>query len=176
MPGQLQLLMGENLTEYRVWDGMRAIDYLLTRSEVDPKRIGCAGHSGGGTLTKFISVVDERVQCAAIIEGGTVNRWPIKVPPWQPDWSQSDVEQNLFPSALYGIDNVDLHIAIAPRPCLAGIEHYGPAFDQAAQAIQTRYRQLGAPEKFTTVAADDPHALDSKVEAGDNRLVLPLVL
>ena len=96
MPGQLQLLMGENLTEYRVWDGMRAIDYLLTRPEVDSKRIGCAGHSGGATMTKFISVVDERVRCAAIIEGGAGDRWPMKVVPWEPI-GPSDVEQNLFP-------------------------------------------------------------------------------
>ena len=119
MPGQLLILMGENLTEYRVWDGMRAIDYLLTRSEVDPKRIGCTGQSGGGTFTKFISALDERVQCAAILEGGTVNNWPIKLSPWQP-YGPSDVEQNLFPAALYGVDHVDLHIAIAPRPLLVG--------------------------------------------------------
>lgn len=162
MPGQLLLLLGENLTQYRVWDGMRAIDYLLTRPEVDPKRIGCAGHSGGGTLTKFISVADERVQCAAIIEGGTANRWPVKMAPWEP-LGPSDVEQNLFLAALYGIDNVDLHTAIAPRPLLVAIEHYAPAFDRAAQAIHDRYRQLGVPEKFTTVSSDDPHAWTVKL-------------
>ncbi len=162
MPGQLLILLGENLTQYRVWDGMRAIDYLLTRPEVDGKRIGCAGHSGGGTLTKFISVADERVQCAAIIEGGTANRWPETVAPWRPI-GPSDVEQNLFPAAIYGIDNVDLHAVIAPRPLLAAIEHYSPDFNQAADAIQARYRQLGVPEKFTTVAADDPHAWTMKL-------------
>ena len=56
-PGQVLLLMGEDLTQYRIWDGMRAIDYLQTRDEVDPQRIGCAGHSGGGTLTLFISAL-----------------------------------------------------------------------------------------------------------------------
>jgi cephalosporin-C deacetylase-like acetyl esterase len=162
MPGQLLLLLGENLTQYRVWDGVRAIDYLLTRSEVDPKRIGCAGHSGGGTLTKFIGVVDERVQCAAIIEGGTANRWPLNIAPWEPI-GPADAEQNLFPAALYGIDNVDLHTAIAPRPLLVAIEHYSRGFDRAAEAIQTRYRQLGVPEKFLTVAADDPHAWTVKL-------------
>jgi cephalosporin-C deacetylase-like acetyl esterase len=162
MPGQLLLLLGENLTQYRVWDGMRAIDYLLTRPEVDAKKIGCAGHSGGGTLTKFISVMDERVQCAAIIEGGTANRWPETFAPWQP-LGPSDVEQNLFPAAIYGIDSVDLHAAIAPRPLLAAIEHYSPAFNQAAEAIQARYRQLGVAEKFATVSADDPHAWTMKL-------------
>lgn len=162
MPGQLLLLMGENLTEYMVWDGMRAIDYLLTRPEVDPQRIGCAGHSGGGTLTKFISVADERVRCVAIIEGGTANKWPVHYLPWELI-GPSDVEQNLFPSALYGIDNADLHTAIAPRPLLAAIEHYAPPFDKAAQAIEARYRQLGVPEKFATVASDDPHAWTPKL-------------
>ncbi|MGH9325084.1 MAG: alpha/beta hydrolase [Terriglobia bacterium] len=162
MPGQLLLLFGQNLTEYRVWDGMRGIDYLLTRSEVDHKKIGCAGHSGGGTLTKFITVADERVQCAAIIEGGTANHWPLKIVPWEP-MGPSDVEQNLFPAAIYGIDNVDLHSAVAPRPLLAAIEHYAPPFDRAAQAIEARYRLLGVPEKFTTVSSDDPHAWTPKL-------------
>jgi cephalosporin-C deacetylase-like acetyl esterase len=162
MPGQLLLLLGENLTQYFVWDGMRGIDYLLTRPEVDGKRIGCAGHSGGGTMTKFISVVDQRVQCAAIIEGGTANRWPLKIAPWEP-LDPPDVEQNLFPAAIYGIDNVDLHAAIAPRPLLAAIEHYAPPFDQAAQNIRARYLQLGVPEKFATVASDDPHAWTPKL-------------
>jgi len=119
MPGQLLSLLGESITGYRVWDGMRAIDYLLARSEVDPERIGCAGQSGGGTLTEFISAVDERVQCAVVIEGGTANHWPIKIAPWQPI-GPADADQDLFPAALYGIDNVDLHATIAPRPLQRG--------------------------------------------------------
>ncbi len=162
MPGQLLLLLGENLTEYMVWDGMRGIDYLVARPEVDPKRIGCAGHSGGGTMTTFLSVVDPRVKCAVTIEGGMVNRWPLHIAPWYPI-GPSDVEQNLFPSAIYGIDEVDLHTAIAPRPVLTAIEQYSPAFNQAAQVVQARYQQLGASGKFATVAADDPHAWTPKL-------------
>jgi len=157
MAGQLLLLLGETLTGYLVWEGMRAIDYLLSRPEVDPKRIGCAGHSGGGTMTKFIAVTDERVQCAAILEGGTANQWP------RQSNGVADIEQNLFPAALYGIDNVDLHAAIAPRPLLAAIEHNSPDFDRAANAIQRRYKQLAVEEKFATVVADDPHAWTPKL-------------
>ena len=157
MAGQLLLLYGENLTQYMVWDGMRAIDYLCSRPEVDQKRIGCAGHSGGGTLTKFVSVVDKRVSCAAILEGGTANQWPTH------GIGLGDVEQNLFPAALFGIDNVDLHAAIAPRPLLAAIEHFTPAFESAAQWIRERYEQLGAGEKFVAVAADDPHSWTPKL-------------
>jgi cephalosporin-C deacetylase-like acetyl esterase len=157
MAGQLLLLLGENLAGYLVWDGMRAIDYLLTRHEVDAERIGCAGHSGGGTLTKFITVADSRVRSAAILEGGTANQWPAR------SIGIADVEQNLFPAAVDGIDNVDLHAAIAPRPLLAGIESYNAGFNSAAEAIRSRYRQIGAEEKFDTVAADDPHAWTPKL-------------
>lgn len=157
MAGQQLLLLGENLTAYMVWDGIRAIDYMLTRPEVDPARIGCAGHSGGGTLTKFLTVADQRIQCAAILEGGTSNAWPAS------SIGLGDAEQNLFPAALCGVDNVDLHLAIAPRPLLAGIEHESAGFNRAAGLIRSGYRLLGAEEKFTTVASDDPHSWTPKL-------------
>ena len=157
MPGQQLVLLGQTLTGYFVWDGMRAIDYLQSRPEVDSQKIGCAGHSGGGTMTKFISVADHRVECAAILEGGTANNWPAR------SIEAGDIEQNLFPAAIFGIDNVDLHSAVAPRPLLAAIEHYSAEFDQAADAIQARYGQPGAGQHFATVAADDPHSWSPKL-------------
>ena len=162
MPGQVLLLMGEDLTHYRVWDGMRAIDYLQTRPEVDAQRIGCAGHSGGGTLTLFISVLDERVKCAVVNEGGTTHRWPIDLKP-EMRVGPSDVEQNYFPGAIYGVDMCDLHVAIAPRPLLALIENYSPRFNRAADHIRARYQQLGHEDKFSTGEANDPHAWTVKL-------------
>jgi cephalosporin-C deacetylase-like acetyl esterase len=162
MPGQLLLLMRQDLTHYRIWDGMRAIDFLLTRPEVDGSRIGCAGHSGGGTMTMFISALDERVRCAVISEGGTGHRWPVRIHPGD-RVGPSDVEQNLFPAAVYGIDICDLHVAIAPRPLLAMIEEYSPHFDAAAAHIRQRYVQLGAAECFATAEANDPHAYTVKL-------------
>jgi cephalosporin-C deacetylase-like acetyl esterase len=41
------LLVGSSTTQFEAWDGIRALDYLLSRPEVDPERIGCCGHSGG---------------------------------------------------------------------------------------------------------------------------------
>jgi len=162
LPGQLLLLIGEDLTHYRIWDGMRAVDYLLTRPEVDPQRIGCCGHSGGGTLTLFISALDERIQCAAVHEGGTAARWPLRFRP-ETVLGTGDTEQHFFPAGIYGIDKPDLHAAIAPRPLLATIEHFNPGFDRAAREIQARYSLFGVPEKFATVEADDPHEMTMKL-------------
>ncbi|PYV44429.1 MAG: hypothetical protein DMG06_06535, partial [Acidobacteria bacterium] len=162
LPGQLLLLIGEDLTNYRIWDGMRAIDYLLTRPEVDSQRIGCCGQSGGGTLTLFISALDERVQCAAVHEGGTDDKWPVAIRP-ETVLGTGDTEQHFFPAAIYGIDSCDLHIAIAPRPLLASVEHFNPAFNSAAHDIKARYELLGLPERFATVEAADPHDMTMKL-------------
>ena len=49
----------------RIWDGMRAIDYVLTRPEVDPARVGYMGQSGGGTMTALMEAADDRIKAAA---------------------------------------------------------------------------------------------------------------
>ena len=168
MAGQLLLLMGENLTHYRVWDGIRAVDYLLNRKEVDPERIGCAGHSGGGTLTRFIAPLEPRIKVAVINEGGTANRWPFDLRP-ESRIGPSDVEQNLFPSARLGVDHVDMQAAIAPRPLLCLIENYSPAFTRAATRIAERYRQIGSEDRFATEEATDPHAWTPKLRLATSR-------
>ena len=66
MVGVGALLVGQSTAGYRIWDGIRALDYLAARPEVDPKRLGCTGNSGGGTLTAYLMALDDRIACAAL--------------------------------------------------------------------------------------------------------------
>ena len=56
---------GSNTARFEIWDGMRAIDYLQSRPEIDPQRIGCTGNSGGGTQTSYLMALDDRIHAAA---------------------------------------------------------------------------------------------------------------
>ena len=64
--GPAAILMGQSVARYFIHDGMRAIDYLVSRPEVDPDRIGATGCSGGGTQTTYIAALDPRVKVAAV--------------------------------------------------------------------------------------------------------------
>jgi glycerophosphoryl diester phosphodiesterase/cephalosporin-C deacetylase-like acetyl esterase len=74
--GYALLPLGETIAGWMVWDSMRAIDYLVSRDDVDPKRIGMTGNSGGGLNTLFTAALDDRVQ-AAVVVGFTFewNNW-----------------------------------------------------------------------------------------------------
>lgn len=58
-------LVGTGVVTYELYDNVRSLDYLLSRSEVDPDRVGCLGNSGGGTQTAYFVGFDERIKVAA---------------------------------------------------------------------------------------------------------------
>ena len=48
------------------WDDIRTVDYLITRPEVDPQRIGCVGHSVGGLRSAYLAALDDRIKAAVV--------------------------------------------------------------------------------------------------------------
>lgn len=66
-----------------VWDTMRLIDYLETRQDVDPKRIGLMGISKGGTETYLAAAVDPRIAVAVPVIGVQSFRWALDHDAWQ---------------------------------------------------------------------------------------------
>jgi len=155
--GQLLWLLGESLTQYRGWDVVRAVDYLVSRPEVDAARIGCSGHSGGGADTIWAMALDERIKCAAPIEPGGYHWWPLDLPPGS-NLNPGDAEHNFFPAALRGVDLCDLYQSFAPKPLMLGIETYAnKRFQLAAEHLRQTYRLYNAADRFSTVEATDAH-------------------
>jgi hypothetical protein len=112
MVGIQNLLAGESIARYMIWDGMRSIDLLQSLPFVDPKRIGVAGCSGGGTLTAYLAALDSRLKVAA--SACYITDWEEQLKGTGPQ----DGEQQ-FPDELKsGLDHGDLIIAFAPKPYL----------------------------------------------------------
>ena len=62
--GALAALLGQSTAQQRIWDGMRAIDYLYSRGDVSKDGVGCMGNSGGGTMTSLLESIDPRIVAA----------------------------------------------------------------------------------------------------------------
>lgn len=106
------LLSGDNIGAWRVYDAVRGLDYLLSREEVDPERVGVTGNSGGGTLTTLVAGVDDRFTAAA--PSCYITRWVRNVENELP----VDGEQIPPGVAADGGEMADFLIAQAPRPLL----------------------------------------------------------
>jgi len=149
------MLVGDHLARYTIWDGMRALDYLLSRKEVDPARIGLTGNSGGGTHTAYIAALDDRIQVAA--PSCYITSWHLMLDTIGPQ----DAEQT-FPRWLQeGLDYPDYLYAFAPKPyiLLSAIRDFFPiagARETFAEAEKV-YSAIGAREKLGMFEADDGH-------------------
>ena len=112
MVGWQSLLGGESAARFRIWDGMRSIDYLLSRPEVDGSKIGVTGCSGGGTLTTYIAALDDRVKAAA--PACYISDWEDQLQGTGPQ----DAEQQFPDQLLEGLNHADWIGLAAPMPYL----------------------------------------------------------
>jgi Dipeptidyl aminopeptidases/acylaminoacyl-peptidases len=155
MLGVQCLLTGDNIARYTISDGIRALDYLLSRKEVDPKRVGVTGNSGGGTLSTYLAAVDDRLQVAA--PSCYITSWKSLFTLLGPQ----DAEQNLSPWLNLGFDFPDFIYAFAPKPflILSAIRDFFPIGGARASfaEVSRAYQRMGVAGKVKMVEADDGH-------------------
>jgi cephalosporin-C deacetylase-like acetyl esterase len=149
------LLLGHSFARHRIHDGLRALDYLVSRPEVDAARIGCTGNSGGGTMTSYLSALDDRIKVAA--PSCYITSWKSLLETIGPQ----DAEQNLPPFLSDGMDQADFVIAFAPKPFLiaSAIQDFFPigGARQTFGEVKRLYGVMGAAEKLSMFEADDKH-------------------
>ncbi len=144
--GNQQMLVGEFFGSWRAWDGVRALDYLLTRPEVDKQHLGVTGNSGGGTMTTWLCGVEQRWTMAAPSCFVTTFRRNVE------NELPADTEQ-CPPNALaLGLDHSDFLAALAPEPViiLGKEKDYFDArgVDEAFNRLKRLYKLLGAEDNI----------------------------
>ena len=146
MAGNQQFLVGEFLGAWRAWDGIRALDYLLTRDEVDSERVGVTGNSGGGTMTTWLCGVEQRWAMAAPSCFVTTFRRNLE------NELPADTEQCPPRALALGLDHEDFIACMAPKPViLLGKEKdYFDArgLEEAYFRLKRLWGLLGAEDKI----------------------------
>jgi cephalosporin-C deacetylase-like acetyl esterase len=160
--GNQVFLSGYSSANYFIWDGIRAIDLLLSRKDVDPARIGVTGFSGGGTVTAYLGAFDERVKVAIPSSWSVANKRLLETKGAQ------DAESDIYHSAVNGISFEDLLEVRAPKPtlltftsrdeylCLQGARD---GYNEAKKA----YEAFGKSDNLIMVEDDSKHWLTPKI-------------
>nr|WP_295928143.1 acetylxylan esterase [uncultured Dyadobacter sp.] len=154
--GVQTFIAGVPAANYFIWDGIRSVDYLLTRKEVDPARIGVAGRSGGGTQSAYIAAMDDRVLASAPECYITTFDKLIR------SNGPQDAEQNLMFGLESGIDMADFLEVRAPKPTLIvattrdifAIQGARDSYDEAKKA----FKAFGKADQIQMTEDDAGHA------------------
>jgi dienelactone hydrolase len=155
MVGMGAILLGRNTARFEIWDGMRAIDYLQSRPEISPRRIGCTGNSGGGTQTSYLMALDNRIRSAA------PSCFLTSLPRLLATIGPQDAEQNIFGQLAIGLDHADWIMMRAPSPvllCTATKDFFDltGTWDTFRYAKRL-YTRMGAAERVDLMENDAGH-------------------
>ena len=149
------LLVGQTMVGWRVWDVIRTVDYIQTRSDLDASRVGCMGISGGGTITVFATALEPRLKAALV--SGYLNTFRDSI------GSLSHCIDNYVPGILSWAEMYDIAGLIAPRSLFAETGERDNIFPLAASQesfdrVRAIYRVFGAEQQFDTEIFPDEHA------------------
>lgn len=155
-PGAQAFLAGSSLAKHMIWDGIRAVDYLHTRPEVDADRIGITGRSGGGTQSAYIAAFDVRIFASAPENYITTFKRLLYT------HGPQDAEQNFFQGIVTGLDQPDLLLVRVPKPNMM-ITTTRDIFNiqgarEAAAELKRSYQAYQKEDNFLMVEDDAAHA------------------
>ena len=147
-------LVGEAVARYFIWDAKRSLDYLETRPDVDPARLGAAGCSGGGALTTFIGALDPRLR--VVIPACFPNSYRLLFSGDNPG------SEMAFPDMLaQGLDTADLVELSAPTPWLIQATEHDyftpPGAKMVYDEARRWYKLYGAEDKVGVFVGPGPH-------------------
>lgn len=159
--GNQMFISGISPIRYFTWDGIRAIDYLVSRKEVDSERLGIYGCSGGGTQTTFISALDERIKAA--VPGCYITGFRRLLESIGPQ----DAEQNIYQGIKYGITHADLLELRAPKPLLISSttrDYFGiQGAIESYQEVKMAYKAFGNEDNAGQVIDDSGHGFGKNI-------------
>jgi len=153
--GAPQALVGEFLGTWFAWDGIRALDYLITRPEIDTKHLGVTGNSGGGTQTTWLCGLEPRFTMGAPSCFVTTFRRDAE------NELPQDMEQCPPRVLAQDLDHCDFLAAMAPKPVII-LAQEKDFFDnrgstESYERLKKLYTLLGKPENIQLHIGPDPH-------------------
>lgn len=156
--GDPAYLVGWNLGGYRLWDAIRALDYIESRADLDGDRIGVVGTSGGGWESLWLAAIDSRV--VAVNSSCYLTTWRRRM---QERWRdpEPDPEQDPFGVMSAGLDVADLLLACCPRPVSLGVAifDYFPVDGAIGSFMEARrlYELAGLGDRLGICVGDTGH-------------------
>ena len=170
MVGVGSILLGRNTATFEIWDGIRGIDYLQSRPDIDADRIGCMGNSGGGTQTAYLMALDDRIFAAA------PSCYLCSLYGQQVRTGAQDAEQNIFGQLAFGMDHADYCMMRAPKPtlmCTATHDFFDIEDAWTGYRYAKRlYTRMGYGDRMSLIEADEKHGWSLRLREGGVRWML----
>lgn len=146
-----------------VWDDMRSLDYLASRPEVDPKRLGCLGLSLGGLRTAYLIAADPRIKAACATGWMTVFAQQLR------NHLRNHTWMVYIPGLYRWLDLPDAAALIAPgallvQQCSRDSLYPLAGMKAAVEKLEQIYRKAGIPERFRGSFYDVPHSFNPEMQ------------
>jgi dienelactone hydrolase len=147
------------------WDDLRTVDYLLTRREVDPKRIGCVGLSVGGLRSCHLAALDDRIKAAVVVG------WMASFPAQLKRHVRNSIGHSFVVPGLYRhLDYPDVASLAMPAALLVINGSKDALFELGGvrasfEKLRACYRKAGCPKKFRARLYDTPHVFNADMQA-----------
>jgi dienelactone hydrolase len=145
------------------WDDIRTVDYLTTRPEVDPRRIGCVGISMGGDRSDYLAGLDDRIQCAVSVG------WMSTLRPMIKAHVNTHSFMHFLPGLAHFLDLPDVIGCMAPKPlmvqqCEKDALYPLEGMQESLKKIAAIYGKSGAASMFEGRFYDQPHIFSLKMQ------------